>query len=106
MTTSVTPEEDQLKLVGPVIRGAEGDLAEALITAMQADNPDAQIYIDDRGGYIRINMAERCVVTRASLEDALGKSFPLVQIEPALCGFAGRIDMQEDQVVWFLDRKD
>ncbi len=106
MTASVTPEADQLKLVGPVIRGAEGDLADALITAMEVDNPGAQIYIDDRGGYIRINMVERCVVTRASLEDALGKSFPLVQIEPALCGFAGRIDMQEDQVVWFLERKD
>ncbi len=106
MTASVTPDADQLKLVGPVIRGAEGDLADALITAMEADNPGAQIYVDDRGGYIRINMAERCVVTRASLEDALGRSFPLVQIEPALCGFAGRIDMQEDQVVWFLDRKD
>jgi toluene monooxygenase system protein D len=106
MTASVTPEADQLKLVGPVIRGAEGDLADALITAMEVDNPGARIFIDDRGGYIRINMAERCVVTRASLEDALGKSFPLVQIEPALCGFAGRIDMQEDQVTWFLDRKD
>lgn len=106
MTASVTPAADQLKLVGPVIRGAEGDLADALITAMEADNPGAQIYVDDRGGYIRINMAERCVVTRASLEEALGKSFPLVQIEPALCGFAGRIDMGEDQVVWFLERKD
>ena len=106
MTAPVTPDAGQLKLVGPVIRGAEGDLADALITAMEADNPGAEIYVDDRGGYIRINMAERCVVTRASLEDALGKSFPLVQIEPALCGFAGRIDMQEDQVVWFLDRKD
>lgn len=106
MTAPVTPDAGQLKLVGPVIRGAEGDLADALITAMEADNPGAEIFVDDRGGYIRINMAERCVVTRASLEDALGKSFPLVQIEPALCGFAGRIDMQEDQVVWFLDRKD
>ena len=106
MTAPVTPDAGQLKLVGPVIRGAEGDLADALITAMEADNPGAEIFVDDRGGYIRINMAERCLVTRASLEDALGRSFPLVQIEPALCGFAGRIDMQEDQVVWFLDRKD
>ena len=106
MTASVTPDEDHLKLVGPVIRGSEGDLADALITAMEVDNPGEQIFIDDRGGYIRINMADRCVVTRASLEDALGKTFPLAQIEPALCGFAGRIDMQEDQVVWFLDRKD
>lgn len=106
MTAPVTPDSDQLKLVGPVLRGAEKDLAEALITAMEVDNPGAPIFIDDRGGYIRINMAERCLVTRASLEDALGKTFPLAQIEPALCGFAGRIDMQEDQVVWFLDRKD
>lgn len=105
MTAPVTPE-DRLKLVGPVLRGSEGDLAEALITAMQADNPGEEIYIDDRAGYIRINMAERCVVTRASLEDALGTPYRLVEMEPALCGFAGRIDMQEDQVVWFLDRKD
>lgn len=106
MTASATPDADQRKLVGPVLRGSEGDLAEALITAMEIDNPGEQIFIDDRAGYIRINMFERCVVTRASLEEALGTPFPLVQIEPALCGFAGRIDMQEDQVIWFLERKD
>jgi toluene monooxygenase system protein D len=106
MTAPVTTDDEQVKLVGPVIRGAEGDLADALIAAIEVDNPGAQIYVDDRGGYIRINVAERCIVTRESLEEALGRSFPLVQIEPALCGFAGRIDMNEDKVVWYLDRKD
>jgi toluene monooxygenase system protein D len=105
MTAAATADDSDLKLVGPMIRGADGDLADALITAMEMDNPGAEILVEDRGGYIRINMAERCVVTRASLEDALGRNFPLVGIEPALCGFAGRIHMTEDEVVWFLERK-
>jgi toluene monooxygenase system protein D len=97
---------DHVKLVGPMVRGADSDLAEALITAMEMDNPGMEILVEDRGGYIRINMADRCLVTRASLEEAMGRNFPLVQLEPSLCGFAGRIDMREDHVVWYLDRKD
>ncbi|BAY44584.1 Toluene-4-monooxygenase system protein D [Scytonema sp. HK-05] len=89
------------KLVGPVVR--DGEIAEALITAIERDNPDAQVYVDDRGGYIRIHTEKYCRVTRQSLEAALGRSCPLSQIEPALATFAGRIQSGDQEIVWYLE---
>ena len=45
-------------------------------------------------------------MTRASLEDALGRTFQLHQLEPQLAGFAGRMKLTDDEVVWFLERQD
>lgn len=94
------------KLVGPVIRGMDGELCDAVAAAVERDNPDSEVYIDDQGGYVRINVPQRCVLTRATLEDELGRSFPLSQLEPALASFAGRVDTAEDRFVWYLERED
>lgn len=96
----------QTKMVGPVVRGMDATLAEAMITAIENDNPDLVVDVDDQGGYIRITTPGRCVLTRASLEDALGKPMPLHQIEPQLAGFAGRMQVGDDDVVWYLERED
>ncbi len=39
------------KMVGPVIRGADADLADAVIEAIEADNPGAEVQVEDAGGY-------------------------------------------------------
>ena len=96
----------QTKMVGPVVRGMDASLAEAMITAIETDNPDVYVDVDDQGGYIRITTPGRCLMTRASLEDALGKSMQLHQIEPQLAGFAGRMQVGDDEVVWYLERED
>ncbi len=44
------------KMVGPVIRGADADLADAVIEAIEADNPGADVQVEDAGGYIRIGV--------------------------------------------------
>jgi toluene monooxygenase system protein D len=95
-----------VKMVGPVVRGLDGNLADAVITAIEIDNPDVDVDVDDQGGYIRISTPQRCVLTRASLEDALGRSFALHQLEPSLAGFAGRMTVSDDEVVWYLERED
>lgn len=95
-----------VKMVGPVVRGLDGALAEAVIAAIEVDNPDEDVDVDDQGGYIRIGTPQRCVLTRASLEEALGRSFPLHLLEPSLAGFAGRMAVSDDEVVWYLERKD
>lgn len=59
------------KLVGPVLRGMDGELAEAVIAAVERDNPDREVLVDDQGGYIRIATERRCVLTRSTLEDEL-----------------------------------
>ncbi len=96
----------QTKMVGPVVRGMDASLAEAMITAIETDNPDVDVDVDDQGGYIRITTPGRCLLTRASLEDALGKSMQLHQIEPQLAGFAGRMLVGDEEVVWYLERED
>ena len=96
----------QTKMVGPVVRGMDAALAEAMITAIEIDNPDADVDVDDQGGYIRITTPGRCVLTRASLEDALGRPMQLHQIEPQLAGFAGRMLAGDEEVVWYLERED
>ena len=95
------------KLVGPVIRGVDRDLAEAVIEAIGRDNAGAEVVVEDRGGYIRIGVPRRCRLSRKSLEEALGESFPLPTLEPALSAFAGRMQYVGDQeIVWYLERED
>ena len=38
--------------VGPIFNG--GDVAQAAIEAVEWDNPDKEITIDDKGAYVRI----------------------------------------------------
>jgi toluene monooxygenase system protein D len=95
-----------VKMVGPVVRGMDANLAEAVIVAIENDNPDLDVEVDDQGGYIRVGTAGRCLMTRASLEEALGRTFPLHQLEPSLAGFAGRMLLSDDEVVWYLERQD
>ncbi|WP_233149924.1 MmoB/DmpM family protein [Kineosporia sp. A_224] len=106
MTTERSSMDTHVKMVGPVVRGLDPNLAEAVITAIETDNPDADVLVDDQGGYIRIGTPNVCRMTRASLEDALGRTFKLHQLEPQLAGFAGRMKLTDDEVVWFLERQD
>jgi toluene monooxygenase system protein D len=95
------------RLVGPVIRGVNQDIAEALIEAIERDNPGTGVRVEDRGGYVRIGCPGRCVVTRRSLEDVLGETVRLSELEPALAGFAGRMRFEGDEaIVWYLERED
>jgi toluene monooxygenase system protein D len=94
------------KLVGPIIRGTDSELADAIIAAIEADNQDNGVQVIDRGGYIRIQAAWECRLTRASLEDELGFAYPLSQIENVLTAFAGRMRATEDQLTWYLENRE
>jgi toluene monooxygenase system protein D len=83
------------------------DIIEALLMAIADDNPDAELLYEDHGGYVRIPTPWRCRVTRKSLEAALGRSFRLAELEPALAAFAGRMRAVGDEVLeWYLERED
>jgi toluene monooxygenase system protein D len=97
----------QARLVGPVIRGVDRRIADAVVDAVIADNPEAEVSVEDHGGYVRISCPSRCRLTRASLEEALDEPFPLPQLEPALSAFAGRMRyIGDDEVEWYLERED
>jgi toluene monooxygenase system protein D len=95
------------KFVGPVLRGMDQDIIEALLMAIEADNPDAELLYEDHGGYVRIHTPWRCRVTRKSLEAALGRPFRLAELEPSLSAFAGRMRSVGDEALeWYLERED
>lgn len=95
------------KLVGPVLRGTDEEIIEALLVAIARDNPDHEVFYEDHGGYVRIHASQCCRVTRKSLEGALGRPFRLAELEPSLSGFAGRMRCQGDEAIeWYLERED
>ncbi|MCF7550848.1 MmoB/DmpM family protein [Pseudonocardia sp. WMMC193] len=102
----MTTQPSTAKLVGPIMRGVEGAVVDAVIGAIEIDNPDSEVLIDDQGGYVRISVPDRCVLTRASLEEELGRSMTLSELEPALASFAGRVKQTDTEFVWYLERQD
>jgi toluene monooxygenase system protein D len=98
---------EQPKLVGPVVRGVDQEIVEALLEAIEKDNPNAEIFYEDQGAYVRIHTDKRCRVTRASLQEALQRPFKLSNLEPALSSFAGRMKyISDEELVWYLEGED
>jgi toluene monooxygenase system protein D len=90
------------KLVGPVIRGVDGDIINAVIDAAERDNPEREIIIEDRSGYVRIQAEMGFVLTRESMVEMLGRPFRLSELEPSLVSFAGRLTTMDDRWEWTL----
>ena len=86
-------------LVGPVIRS--GDLADAVIDAAIEDNPDREVMVLEREDYVRIHAERNCVVTRASIEKHLGRTFDMAMLEIEMPSFKGRMQSSTDQMRWY-----
>ena len=67
------------KFVGPVLRGMDQDIIEAMLIAIEDDNPDAELLYEDRGGYVRIHTPRLCRVTRKSLEAVACECYGVMQ---------------------------
>ena len=85
-------------LVGPVIRA--GNLAEAVIEAVAADNPGKDVLVLDRDDYIRIHTVGECRLTLASLQAALGRPYQLAALEIDMPSFKGRLKTRTGEYVW------
>lgn len=85
--------------VGPILR--TGEIADAAIGAIADDNPGKQVFVVDRGDYVRVNTLQTCRLTRASLEKHLGREYSLVRLEIEMPSFAGRIRTTDSEYVWF-----
>ena len=90
--------------VGPVLRMS--DDVEAIIAAIEEDNPSTVIEVIDRGAYVRIQAEQRLKVTRASIEKHIGRPFEMRQLEPMMSAFAGRIDTTSDAILWSFKREE
>jgi len=83
--------------VGPVLQ--IGVLSEAIVAAIRDLNSDVEVI--DRGGYLRVLVPHRCVVTRSAIEKYLGRSvrFP-GELETVMSAFKGTLKLSGDEAVW------
>lgn len=88
------------KPVGPVLRMS--DDVDAIVAAIEDDNPGQQVTVTDLGAYTRVSGEGELRVTRESIERHLGHDFEMRQLEELMPAFAGRIDMTSGEVRWWL----
>jgi|TARA_R110002096_G_scaffold194791_17_gene377278 toluene monooxygenase system protein D len=88
--------------VGPILNG--GDVAQAAIDAAEWDNPDKEITVDDKGAYVRIAAEGELIITRASMEEALGRHFEMREIEIHLGSMAGQIEVTPEQIRFYFEK--
>ena len=90
--------------VGPVLRMSED--IDAIIAAIEEDNPGTTIEVTDRGAYVRIQAERRMKVTRASIERNVGRTFEMREFEPMMPAFSGRIETTSDAILWSYKREE
>jgi len=89
-------------LVGPVLRGVDADLIDAVLAAAEIDNPGREIVVEDHRGYVRVHAPYRFRLTRQTLSELLGRPFDLRELEPSLAAFAGHLAQSDEEWIWYL----
>lgn len=83
--------------VGPVLEASE--LGLAVLAAIQSLNQG--VSVQDRGSYLRVHAARRCVVTRQAIEAVLGRPVSLPgDLELAMPSFRGCLKIDAERAVW------
>ena len=85
--------------VGPIMR--QGELATAVAEAAEIDNPGKKILVEDKIAYLRIQTDDEMIINRQTIEEMLGRSFSMNELEVELSSFAGRIDTHADHVRFY-----
>lgn len=82
---------------GPVFR--RSDMTPKLINALREDTEN-EVEVIDRGGYIRVEAEERCVITKETLDKQLGQGVVRMPggIEQRLSSFKGYINTTSEKV--------
>jgi toluene monooxygenase system protein D len=99
-TSEIESAVDSQRLVGPVVRS--GEVARAVIDAVQIDNPDKEVVVKDHRAYVRVHTIDECIITAATMAEALGRPFEMRQLEVNLASFAGQIEYGTDHVRFYL----
>lgn len=92
-----------LNLVGPCVRC--GDIADAVAEAARDDNPGKDVIVEQHSAYIRIKIEQECVIRRDTIEQYLGRSFQMPELQPDLAAIAGQVEMDDVQIRFWYDRK-
>ena len=103
MSTSSAEQAYHNNMVGPVMRA--GDLAMAVIEAAKVDNPDKEIFVEDKRAYIRIHAEQEMILRQETIEEELGRPFKMNDLEVDLSSFAGQIESQDKAVRFYFTKK-
>jgi toluene monooxygenase system protein D len=94
-----TPVRAAPNLAGPLFRG--GEISLVAVDAINEDNPDKEIFVDDHRTYVRVEAAGGLIIRRATMERLLGRTFPMQELEVWLTGYSGQIETHDDFMRWF-----
>ena len=88
--------------VGPVLRA--GEIADAVVDALEEDNPGKEFVIEDRVTYVRAETEGECVVRAETVARLLGRPFRIAELEVNLSSFSGRIETTDDTMRFYFDK--
>jgi hypothetical protein len=95
---------DDRNLVGPIMRA--GPLADAMVDAIEEDNPSSDVYVLDRDDYVRIHTTHECRLKRETLVKHLGREISLAQLEVQMPSFKGRLETRTEQIRWYYEHEE
>ena len=89
--------------VGPVLRA--GEVADAVVEALQEDNPGKEFTVEDRVAYVRAETEGECVVRAETVAEVLGRPFKIAELEVNLTSFSGRIETTDDTMRFYFEKR-
>ncbi|MDE0388704.1 MAG: MmoB/DmpM family protein [Rhodospirillales bacterium] len=89
--------------VGPVLRA--GEVADAVVEALQEDNPGKEFTVEDRVAYVRAETEGECVVRAETVARVLGRPFKIAELEVNLSSFSGRIETTDDTMRFYFEKR-
>lgn len=98
----MSQDASQNNMVGPIVRA--GEIAQAVAEAMEIDNPDKEVIVDDKVAYLRISVEDECILKRETMEEVLGHEFEMRELEINLSSFAGKIETTKEYVRFYFDK--
>ena len=90
-------------MVGPVLR--VGEVADAVVEALQEDNPGKEFRVEDRVAYVRAETEGERVVRAATVAQVLGRPFRIAELEVNLSSFSGRIETTDDTMRFYFEKR-
>jgi toluene monooxygenase system protein D len=89
--------------VGPCVRC--GDIADAVVEAARDDNPGREVIVENHSAYLRLKVEQEMVLRRATIEDYLGRPFKMWELQPEMPAIAGLVDMADDEIRFYFNKK-
>ncbi len=85
----MTRDDNQKRFVGPCIK--TGEVGDAVLEAIQKDNKERAIKVEEHASYLRIKVQGECVISYETVGDMLGRNVERADIESNMPAFEGFI---------------